>query len=153
MIRAFAFLVPMTIGVVMAADMPVANSDADKQQILKNDEAWLKAVATKDPQAIAAFYAEDGSILAPGMPIAKGRDAVEAAWKGLVGMKDFSLTFSPSLVEVAQSGDIAYEIGTYELGYSTDKPVDEKGKYVVVWKKAGDDWKVMADIFNSDGAI
>ncbi|WP_405030146.1 hypothetical protein [Mycoplana sp. BE70] len=48
---------------------------------------------------------------------------------------------------------MAYEIGTYELGYSTDKPVDEKGKYVVVWKKAGDDWKVMADIFNSDGAI
>lgn len=153
MIRAFAFLVPMAVGVVMAADMPAANTDADKQQILKNDEAWLKAVATKDPQAIAAFYAEDGSILAPGMPIAKGRGAVEAAWKGLVGMKDFSLTFSSSLVEVAQSGDVAYEIGTYEVGYSTDKPVDEKGKYVVVWKKAGDDWKVMADIFNSDGAM
>ncbi|MDR6754972.1 uncharacterized protein (TIGR02246 family) [Mycoplana sp. BE70] len=91
MIRAFAFLVPMTM---MAADMPVANSDADKQQILKNDEAWLNAVATKDPKAIAAFYAEDGSILAPGMPIAKGRDAVEAAWKGLVGMKDFPHLFA-----------------------------------------------------------
>jgi uncharacterized protein (TIGR02246 family) len=153
MIRAIAFLVPLTIGVVMAADMPVPSSDDDKQQIMKNDEAWLKTVATKDPKAIAEFYSEDGAILAPGMPIAKGRSAVEAAWKGLVGMKDFSLTFSPSLVDVAQSGDIAYEIGTYELGFTTDKPVHDKGKYVVVWKKSGDDWKVMADIFNSDGAM
>ncbi|PTM97590.1 uncharacterized protein (TIGR02246 family) [Mycoplana dimorpha] len=153
MMHAFAFLVPLTIGVVMAADMPVANSDDGKQQIMNNDEAWLNAVAANDPKAIAAFYAEDGAILAPGMPIAKGRDAVEAAWKGFVGMKDFSLTFSPSLVDVAQSGDLAYEIGTYELGYSTDKPVHDRGKYVVVWKKSDEDWKVMADIFNSDGAM
>ncbi|HUH49538.1 MAG TPA: DUF4440 domain-containing protein [Mycoplana sp.] len=153
MIRAIAFLVPLTIGIAMAADMPVASSEADKQQIMKNDEAWLKAVAAKDPQAIAAFYAEDGTLLAPGMPIAKGRSAVEAAWKGLVGTKDFPLIFAPSLVDVAQSGDIAYETGTYELGYTADTPVHNKGKYVVVWKKAGDDWKVMADIFNSDSAM
>ena len=151
MMHAFAFLVPLTIGVVMAADMPVASPDDGKQQIMNNDEAWLKAVAAKDAKAIAAFYADNGAILAPG--IAKGRDAVEAAWKGFLGMKDFSLTFSPSLVDVAHSGDLAYEIGTYKLGYATDKPVHDKGKYVVVWKKSGEDWKVTADIFNSDGAM
>jgi hypothetical protein len=28
----------------------------------------------------------------------------------------------------------------------------EKGKYVTVWKKEGDTWKVVEDIFNADGA-
>jgi len=31
------------------------------------------------------------------------------------------------------------------------KPVNSKGKYVVVWKKqAGGDWKAVVDIDNSD---
>ena len=47
---------------------------------------------------------------------------------------------------------MAYEIGTYALGFRGDKGlVQEKGKYVVVWKKVGGTWKAAADIFNSDG--
>jgi hypothetical protein len=29
--------------------------------------------------------------------------------------------------------------------------VRDRGKYVVVWRKVRGDWKVAADIFNSDG--
>jgi ketosteroid isomerase-like protein len=48
---------------------------------------------------------------------------------------------------------MAYEVGVYMLSFKTDKgPVQEKGKYVVVWKKSGNTWKVAADIFNSDGS-
>jgi ketosteroid isomerase-like protein len=47
------------------------------------------------------------------------------------------LSFNLTRVEVAQTGDLAYEEGTYQLtmknaqGSSTTTP----GKYVAVWKK------------------
>ncbi len=63
------------------------------------------------------------------------------------------LSWQTSSVEVARSGDLAYETGTYDF-VSTDKKGksnDEKGKFVVVWKKQSDgSWKVVVDIDNPD---
>jgi uncharacterized protein (TIGR02246 family) len=129
-----------------------AGAAGAEKQIRKIDKQWVAAVSKKDPKAISEFYATDGSILAPGAPIAQGRDAIAKAWKGFVGLKDFSLTFEPTKISVAKAGDMAYELGTYTLSFSTDKgPVRENGKYVVVWKKVGKTWKVAADIFNNNG--
>ncbi len=64
-----------------------------------------------------------------------------------------TVSFATTQVEVARSGDIAYETGTYALT-STDKKgkaTTSKGKYVVVWKKQPDGkWKAAADIWNPD---
>jgi len=126
---------------------------AIQRQIRKIDQHWIAAIAKKDPQVIAQFYAADGAILAPGAPIAEGRDAIAKAWKGFVDLKDFSLVFALTKINVAKAGDMAYELGTYSLSFTTDKgPVQEKGKYVVVWKKVGKTWKAAADIFNNNGS-
>ncbi|MGA7921308.1 MAG: hypothetical protein WCA38_16735 [Candidatus Acidiferrales bacterium] len=47
------------------------------------------------------------------------------------------LTFQTIAVDVARSGDLACETGTYDFAISDNKNKvnDEKGKYVVVWKK------------------
>jgi ketosteroid isomerase-like protein len=49
--------------------------------------------------------------------------------------------------EVEEIGDAACEIGAYTLtaGGETDK-----GKYVVIWKREGGDWKLAVDIWNTD---
>jgi len=63
-----------------------------------------------------------------------------------------NLTFAPTSIVVASGGDMAYDIGTYNLSFDSDKgPVKDAGKYVVVWKKVDGDWKVAAGIFNSNG--
>jgi ketosteroid isomerase-like protein len=68
-------------------------------------------------------------------------------------MPGFELTFAPTDVHVSSGSDMAYEIGTYSLGFNGSQgPVKDEGKYVVVWKKDGDAWKAAADIFNSNGA-
>jgi ketosteroid isomerase-like protein len=54
---------------------------------------------------------------------------------------------------VAQSGDLAYEIGTFDLTLANEagKSNAMRGKYVVAWKKqASGEWKAAADIFNTD---
>jgi uncharacterized protein (TIGR02246 family) len=125
---------------------------AEAEKIRALDQQWVAAVQAKDAAASAGFYAADGALLAANAPMAKGTAAVTAAWQGLLGLKNVNLTFAPTEIVVSGSGDMAYDIGTYALGFDSDNgPVKDEGKYVVVWKKVDGGWKVAADIFNSNG--
>jgi ketosteroid isomerase-like protein len=71
----------------------------------------------------------------------------------MVASPGFAVAWKATKAEVAQSGDLAYLIGTYELSVNdySGKPVTDRGKYSEVWKKQADgNWKVVADMFNSD---
>ncbi len=59
-------------------------------------------------------------------------------------MKSASLT----TVDVQQAGDIAFEVGTYEMKGGDGKVLD-RGKYLVVWKRENTEWKLYRDIWNS----
>jgi uncharacterized protein (TIGR02246 family) len=138
----------LTLGTAARSD-----TAADELTIRELDQKWLAAAQARDATASAGFYATDGALLPADGPIAQGTQAIIAAWRGILGMKNAKLTFAPTQVTVAGAGDMAYEIGTYEFSFDGDKgPVKDVGKYVVVWKTIGGDWKVAADIFNSDGA-
>ncbi len=53
---------------------------------------------------------------------------------------------------VEQSGDLAYEIGRYEitvLAPGEQPAVADQGKYLVVWQFQSERWEAMADMFNS----
>jgi uncharacterized protein (TIGR02246 family) len=130
-----------------------ADESAAQTQIRQIDKEWQTAFSTRDPKAIAQFYMENGVLLAPGAPMAQGREAIADAWKStIMELKNFHLEFAPTKIEVASSGDLAYEIGTYSLAYQDEdnEQVHDRGKYVVVWKKADGSWKAAADIFNTD---
>jgi uncharacterized protein (TIGR02246 family) len=129
-----------------------AKEAAEEKVIRQLSKQWDAAVATKDPAAIVKFYTDDGVLLPQGAALAEGHDAIAKVWRGFFDLPDFSLTFSPTKINVSSSGDMAYEIGTYALSFRSNKgPVHEKGKYVVVWKKAGGTWRAAADIFNNNG--
>jgi ketosteroid isomerase-like protein len=42
----------------------------------------------------------------------------------------------------------AREIGTFALKTKGPDPQDVTGKYVVVWERVGNDWRLAADIWN-----
>ncbi len=129
-----------------------AHQAADAAAIAAINARWVATVATKDAAATAAYYTEDGMLLPSGAPAAVGREAIAAAWGGLYQMPGFALTFAATSITVAGSGDIAYDIGTYALGFDAEGGrVEDVGKYVVAWKKVDGQWLVAADIFNSDG--
>ncbi len=100
---------------------------------------------------VGNIYAVDGEFLPTNEPIVKGRAAIRSRWAGLFKAPNLSLTFEPTAVTVAGAGDIAYESGTYRLGYDGPKGrIEDVGKFVVTWKKVNGEWKVTHDIFNSD---
>jgi uncharacterized protein (TIGR02246 family) len=124
----------------------------EEKTIRDADAVWSHAIETKDLEQALSFYSDDASVLPFNAPIATGRQQIRQVWSHLLSTPGFSLRFAPSTVEVARSGDLAYEVGTFELTMNDaqGKPVATPGKYVVVWKQADGKWKATADIFNTD---
>src|SRR5262249_36863564 len=115
--RSAILSIAFAAGTLALATAAYADMSADEQKIRELDQKWVAAVQARDAVASAAFYAEDGALLAANAPIAKGGPAVLAAWQGLMGMKNINLTFAPTEIVVSQSGDMAYDIGTYALSF------------------------------------
>jgi len=146
-----------------AGDRPASNTaevngtaavdaGADEQAIRGQVDRWLQLVKAKDAASIAELYAEDGVVMPPNAPIGKGRAAIQQTWASMMGTPGFSLTFTPEQIVLSSSGDMALDRGTYQLTVApSGKTQNDTGKYVVVWRKIGNEWKAAADIFNSDG--
>ncbi len=100
---------------------------------------------------MAELYIEDAALLPPGSPRLEGRDAIREYWQGMMdaGIAELSLT----TLEVEEAGDTAIEVGAVKAtapgeGGARD-PV--AGKYIVAWKRGGDDtWRLHRDIWNFD---
>ena len=120
----------------------------NKATIEKLNDAWTAAFNKGDAAAVAALYTEDAYVLPPGSSMVKGRAAIEAFWRQAAQqMTDAKLT----TVDVLPLGrSAAREIGTVTLKTKSQPPQEVVGKYVVVWRKVGRDWKLATDICNTD---
>jgi uncharacterized protein (TIGR02246 family) len=153
-----ATLVAMSFVAACSTPKPAQPPDtraADEAAIRAAVIDWSKAAQAKDVNKAVSFYADDAMQFADKGPLVKGKDNIRAGWEQMLAMPGPGLTFATTGVEVARSGDMAYEYGTYDFATKDKKGgiTDEKGKYVVVWKKQADgSWKVAADIDNGDAA-
>ena len=152
----FAILIALFASGVGAAvtrgNLNSGNHSSDEALIRRIDALWSAAADDKDLEGAVHPYAEDASMLPFGAPIATGTDAIRKTWAALMAKPGYSLTFVPTKIEVASAGDMAWEIGTFELRVNDaqGQPMEIPGKYVVTWRKIGPTWKVEADIFNTD---
>lgn len=107
------------------------------------------AFNAKDAAKVASFYADDAVLMPPGHALVKGKAAIQAYYAQEFKNADLKLQLRPTASAI--SGTTAYEAGTtlvnVTAGGSTMK---EAGKYLVVYKQVGSDWKLAYDIFNSD---
>jgi len=140
-------------GAVSLGLAQTSRQSADENEIRNADTAWSHAAEDKDVDKFVSFYADDAAALPFNAPVANGKDQIRQLWSQLMSKPGFGLSFKPTKIEVSKSGDIAYEIGTFELklndpqGNATSIP----GKYVVAWKKQPNrEWKAVADIINTD---
>ena len=87
-------------------------------------------------------------MLPPGTEILKGRAAIEAFWQQAVQqLGDAKLT---TIDVLAQCPAAAREIGTISLKAKGQPTQDFVRKYVVVWRKVGNDWRLATDIWTPD---
>jgi uncharacterized protein (TIGR02246 family) len=103
------------------------------------------AVRRRDLERMASLYAADAIALPPDGPIVRGREDIKRLWGAVLeekGLKSVRI----ETVDLQLAGDVAYEVGEATLGLPTGPAVM---KFVVVWKKAGGQWQVHRDIWNT----
>lgn len=137
------------------AKQPAAPPDtrkADETAIRAASAEWSKAAEAKDLDKAVSYYAEDAIFLVDKGAMVNGRNSIRMVWKDMLAPTAPTLAFATTYVEVARSGEMAYEYGTYKLVSEAKKgkPKEEKGKYATVWKKQKDGgWKAAVDIDNA----
>lgn len=120
----------------------------NRATIEKLNDVWTAAFNKGDAAAVAALYTEDAYVLPPGSAMVKGRAAIEAFWRQAAQqMTDAKLT---TLDVLPLGRSAAREIGTVTLKTKSQPPQEVVGKYAVVWRKVGRDWKLATDIWNTD---
>lgn len=112
-------------------------------------DAYADALNDGEWERAAACFTEDGMLLGPSAPPAKGRQAIAAFWEVAHERGFREVDLQP--IEVEGVDDRAFELGKYVVRGGAEVLLDH-GKYMVHWRQIGEDWLLYRDIYNSSRA-
>ena len=135
------------IGLIIACTAAlIAPATAQKAEIEAVNAKWVEFFNRGNFDGIASLYTIDAIAFPPGSPMVKGRAAIGEMWKSMAEhVSDPKVT---TLDVRRLSHWAAREIGTFSLKTKDSTPKEVTGKYLVVWQRAGREWKLAADIWN-----
>lgn len=136
-----------------SAPPPAPDTKAAEAAVRKADADWVKAASTRKVEDWVAFYADDAVVLPPNDKTAKGKAAIAKPIGELLGLPELNLTWTPTAVEVAKSGELVYMYGAYQMSWKgpDGKPLTDTGKFAEIWKQQADgNWKCVLDTYSSD---
>jgi uncharacterized protein (TIGR02246 family) len=135
----------IVLGIVLAVGL-IAPAAAQKAEIEAVNAKFVEFFNKGDFAGVASLYTTDATVFPPGAAMVKGTAAIAAMWKATAEqVGDPQLT----TLDVKPLGpSAAREIGTFSLKTRGPTPQEVTGKYLVVWEKVGNDWKLAADIWN-----
>lgn len=121
---------------------------ADEDAIRRISSNWLEHAQARRADSIAAYFAPDAVVLEQGEPPIEGVQAIRAdieeEW---TENPDFTVDWSTTSVQVAASGDMAWERGAWTFDPDgPGKAPELQGEYITVYEKVDGEWKVAADI-------
>ena len=121
--------------------------EAEVQALRERDQAWLHARSVEE---VADFLIDDYCSFSEGVPILRGKQAkldwYESFYEDLIEEEG-----GPERVEVSQSGDFGYTMGTVYCMFQSDKdaePEEEYIKYMILYRKEDGVWKGFLGINN-----
>lgn len=109
--------------------------------------ALEQAFTRHDVPACVALFAEDAQILPQHGPAIRGRREIEAYFND--GMNP-RVTYDTDTEMSIVRGDLAVEQGRYRVRNVRRGSDVEEGKYLHVWRRVDNDWKLYRMIFNTD---
>ncbi|MCI0691168.1 nuclear transport factor 2 family protein [candidate division KSB1 bacterium] len=120
------------------------NVEAERANLLNAERAFLKSAQTDGmAKAFAKHLSRDARLHRNGVHPVLGHDAIAQ----FLAKASFIPTWEPMFADVAQSGDLGYTYGSYELKETSNAgAIAEKGYYARVWKRGPNgQWQVVLD--------
>jgi ketosteroid isomerase-like protein len=129
--------------------MKKVDLEADRK-ILKYLHEHMLVDEKSDVDDVMSHIAEEAVLIpSKGRPIT-GAKAIRDAVKEMVKTNVLSMSGGVTTLEIASSGDLAYDIGKFKIVNQGPKgPVTEEGHFVTLYKKIGGEWMFMGQIWNS----
>jgi uncharacterized protein (TIGR02246 family) len=138
-----------------AEETPAAETAApamtDEEMVQKSAEEFAAAWSQGDAAAIAAFWTEDGDIVAASTgELVKGRASLESYYLGLFegAYKGTTISIKPATIRLLKP-DVMVVDGSYELAGMKDAEGNDMpavmGKYMHVSVKEGDEWRMLCN--------
>ena len=117
-----------------------------RNDIRRADDVFEKQFNAGNTAGLVELYTSDAMLLPTGSDFIQGRAAIRTFWQGAIdmGVKEAKL----DILEVELQGDVAIEVGRYQLKGASGEVMDW-GKYLVVWKQEEGSWKLHRDIWNT----
>lgn len=144
----FQSVTALTVASIMAtacaAESPQSiDLTAEVAAVNETSLKWLEFAAAKDAAGVASLFTSDGVLFSENEEPVVGPAAIEA----LVAQRfeenpDQVPAFASDRIEVAASGDLAVEFGTW----GPEGPDGDYGKYITVYRKVDGVWKVAGDM-------
>jgi uncharacterized protein (TIGR02246 family) len=131
--------------IVLVAGL-VGPATAQKAEIEAVNAKWMDFFNKGDFAGVASLYTDDATAFPPVSGMVKGRAAIGEMWKSMAEQVTDPKVTTLDVKPLGPSA--AREIGTFNLKTKGQTPQEVTGKYVVVWEKIGDVWKLAADIWN-----
>jgi uncharacterized protein (TIGR02246 family) len=127
---------------------------AVRSKIEETNAQFGAAISRGDTSSVAALYTDDAIVLPPNAETVRGRQAIKDLFDGMIaqmGVPQLALR----TMELEEIGDTANEVGEYRLKFQPPggEPVTDVGKYVVIWKRQGDAWKLAVDVWNTNSPL
>jgi uncharacterized protein (TIGR02246 family) len=124
----------------------MATSTEVREAISAGNKRFMETFELGDAAGMATLYTENGQLLPPNTDIVSGRQGIQAFWQGAIDMGIKAMKLETT--ELEEHGDTAIAVGKYTLSGEGDQVIDS-GKYVVILKQEGGQWRLHRDIWNS----
>jgi uncharacterized protein (TIGR02246 family) len=117
---------------------------------------WLEASnrgGEAGAEGYASYCTDDAVWLPPNESRINGRAGVQEMVKAFTHADDFSVTFSPTDIDVLADGRTAHAIGVYALSMKDDdgNEISDRGKFFDVLARQDDgSWRCSVAMWNSD---
>ncbi len=150
MFKYIAFLA--TALVASSACAPNAPDTAAEAAAIKTDVlVWFDLYNAGDADGVAALYAEDGVVMAPGAAAVVGRAAIRNYIATDIGNSNAAgLAFKGDEVTDGDvEGDLAWIRGSFSIIDSSGTTVDT-AKYLTVYRRTNGEWQIIRDMWNLD---
>lgn len=103
-------------------------------------------ISLKGAETMGELYTSDAKIYPPGGDMVSGTKAIGEFWKGAYGMEIKAAELDT--VDAEAASDQIIVVGQYTL-YGDGNAELDKGKYMVIWKQDGRNWKLYRDIWDT----
>lgn len=122
------------------------DSAAMRKVIDEKNNEFAKAFISGDSITMINHYTSDAKLFPPNSAVVIGRNAISDLVQQYLkyGIKEFK----DETMAVYGNGDDVIEEGTLFMGDGKGNTID-RGKYICVWRKVNDGWKVFSNMWNT----